>query len=324
MNKPLVSICIPTYNRVDALRRCVESIIENKYYSPNIVEIVISDNCSTDGTLEYVQTIVTNKDYNIVYNRNEENIGGDLNFIKVLSIAHGEFKKLHNDYCVYTEDGLGFLIDTVRKYSQLRTLLFFSIREKEPFSYINCDNMDDFIDASGTDVSWIGSFGFWAEDFENLESKERLLETKFMQVDWALRLIKKKRNSVVCCGGLTSQIVLKTNHGDYNLVKLFTGSFPALFVPYVESKDLSPSVYENLMKRLFIMLLRWTFVLIFDKKNYSYETTGTYSLIKDCFGQYNWYYLFLIIYSVRFLIKHIAIKIRIYTLFRKLIKARHF
>lgn len=324
MKKPLVSICIPTYNRVDALKRCVDSIIQNEYYSPELIEIVISDNCSTDGTKEYVQTIVTNSNYNILYNRNENNIGGDLNFIKVLSIANGIYKKLHNDYCFYTEDGLRFLLDTVQKYRESRVLLFFSVREKEPFSYINCDNMDAFIDASGTDVSWIGSYGFWAEDFENLESKDRMLETKFMQVDWVLRLIKKKGDSIVCCGGLTSQIVLKTNHGDYNFVKLFTESFPTLFVPYVKSKDLSPSVFENLMKRLFIMLLRWTFVLKFDKKNYSYETTGTYSLIKNCFGQYNWYYPFLIIYSVRFSIKHVAVKIRIYSLIRKLIKTRHF
>ena len=93
MEKLLVSICIPTYNRVDALKRCVDSIIQNKYYSPESIEIVISDNCSTDGTQEYVQGVVANRNCNILYNRNENNIGGDLNFIKVLSIAHGDLKK---------------------------------------------------------------------------------------------------------------------------------------------------------------------------------------------------------------------------------------
>lgn len=47
---PLVSCCISTWNRVDDLRKCVESIQSQSY--PNI-EIVIVDNCSTDGTFEY-------------------------------------------------------------------------------------------------------------------------------------------------------------------------------------------------------------------------------------------------------------------------------
>ena len=45
---PLVSIGIPTYNRADGyLRECIESAINQTY--PNI-EIVISDNCSSDDT----------------------------------------------------------------------------------------------------------------------------------------------------------------------------------------------------------------------------------------------------------------------------------
>ena len=324
MEKLLVSICIPTYNRVDALKRCVDSIIQNKYYSPESIEIVISDNCSTDGTQEYVQGVVANRNCNILYNRNENNIGGDLNFIKVLSIAHGDFKKLHNDYCVYTEEGLGFLLDTVRKYSQSRTLLFFSVREKEPFSYVKCDNMDAFFEASGTDVSWIGSYGFWSEDFESLESKDRLLKTKFMQVDWILRLLKKKNGAVVCCGSLTSWVKMTTKHGDYNFVQLFTQSFPKLFLPYIESKDISPSTYETLMKRLLIMLLRWSFRLKFEKKNYSYETSDTSRLLKECFGQYRWYYPSLIVYSARFSIKHILKGLGLYRIFGKFVKKRKF
>lgn len=324
MDKPLVSLCIPTYNRVDALKRCVKSIVGNKYYNPNDVEIVISDNCSTDGTQAYVQSIVTNKDYNVVYNRNKENIGGDLNFIKVLTVANGDFKKLVNDYCLYTEDGLCFLLDTVRKYRQSRTLLFFSVREKEPFSFIECGDMDAFVKATGTDVSWISSYGFWTEDFENLEDKVILLESKFMQVDWIFRLIKKKGISVVCYGGLTSWGEMKTKHGDYNFVQLFTKSFPNLYVPYVDSEDITPSTFETLMKRLFVMLLRWCFRMKFDKKNYTYEMSGALGLLKQCFGKYRWYYPYLVEYSIKFLIKHILIKLGLYNVIGKNIKRKRF
>lgn len=324
MEKPLVSICIPTYNRVEALKKCVDSIISSKYYSPQSVEIVISDNCSTDETQEYVQSIVDNNRYRIFYSRNEENIGGDMNFIKVLSIAHGEFLKLHNDYSSFTEDGLGFLINTVKLYKQSKTLLFFSIRSKEPFSYINCDDMNSFLDTTATDVSWIGSYGFWADDFDGLESKDKMLDSKFMQVDWILRLIKKKGSCVVCCGWLTSKMPLSTKHGGYNFVKLFSQSFPSLFPPYVESGDISSATYERLMKRLLVMLLRWIFRLKFNKQEYSYETSGTFSLLNNCFRKYSWYYYYLFIYSFRFSIKHLAIKIGLYHLLQPLTKKRKY
>lgn len=324
MGKPLVSICIPTYNRVDALKRCVDSIVRNKYYNPESIEIVISDNCSTDETQTYIQSLVINNNYNILYNRNESNIGGDMNFIKVLSIAHGDFVKLHNDYSSFTEDGLGFLLDTVKLYKPSKTLLFFSIREKEPFSYIKCKDMNEFLDATATDVSWIGSYGFWAEDFEGLESKDRMLKSKFMQVDWILRLIKRKGSSVVCCGWLTSKMPLTTKHGGYNFVQLFTQSFPSLFPPYIESGDITPATFERLMKRLLVMLLRWIFRLKFNKQEYSYETSGTFSLLNDCFKKYPWYYYYLFLYSFRFSIKHLAINFGLYHLLQPLTKKRKF
>lgn len=44
---PLVSIAIITYNQKEYLRECIESCLSQDY--PNI-EIVIADDCSTDGT----------------------------------------------------------------------------------------------------------------------------------------------------------------------------------------------------------------------------------------------------------------------------------
>ena len=324
MGKPLVSICIPTYNRVDALKRCVDSIVRNKYHNPESIEIVISDNCSTDGTQAYVQSIATNKDYNIVYNRNANNIGGDLNFIKVLTIANGVFKKLLNDYSMFTEQGLSVLLDLVKLYEPSRTLLFFSIREKEPFSYMKCDDMDSFVDVVATDTCWIGSYGFWDEDFDGLENKEIMVESKFMQIDWILRLIKKKRRTIVCCGGLTSRGQLTTNYGDYNFVRLYTQSYPKLFLPYFDSGDITKATYERLMKRLLMMLVRWTFKLKYDNTNLTFESSDTLSLLNNCFKSYNWYYPYLIVYSARFSIKHILKRLDLYKVFARFVKKRKF
>ncbi|NCC37176.1 MAG: glycosyltransferase, partial [Chloroflexia bacterium] len=51
MEEPLLSICIPTYNRADLLEYCLEGLREFERYDVPF-EVVVSDNASEDRTLE--------------------------------------------------------------------------------------------------------------------------------------------------------------------------------------------------------------------------------------------------------------------------------
>lgn len=51
-DKPLVSIAIITYNQKDYLRECIESCLAQDY--PNF-EIIVADDCSTDGTQQMLK-----------------------------------------------------------------------------------------------------------------------------------------------------------------------------------------------------------------------------------------------------------------------------
>lgn len=54
-NEPLVTIVVIAYNRIDKTRNCIESILTNTH---NIdYELVLIDNGSTDGTLDYFESI---------------------------------------------------------------------------------------------------------------------------------------------------------------------------------------------------------------------------------------------------------------------------
>jgi glycosyltransferase involved in cell wall biosynthesis len=89
---PLVTISIPTYNRADGyLRGCIQSATSQTY--PNI-EIIVSDNCSTDSTHELVNSI---DDPRIRYFRHEENIGANNNFNHCLNEARGDYFLLLSD-----------------------------------------------------------------------------------------------------------------------------------------------------------------------------------------------------------------------------------
>lgn len=85
-NLPLVSIGIPTFNRGATIGRALDSVLAQDY--PNI-EVIISDNASTDNTGEICATYA--KTYpNISLTVQEKNKGPTNNFIEVLSLARGD------------------------------------------------------------------------------------------------------------------------------------------------------------------------------------------------------------------------------------------
>ena len=93
---PTLSICIPTYNRAEYLDKSLHSLTKQKRFYE--IEVVISDNCSTDNTEEVVKKY--QKQYNnIFYHKNTENIF-DKNFPTVLMKAHGLYRKIFNDNCI--------------------------------------------------------------------------------------------------------------------------------------------------------------------------------------------------------------------------------
>ncbi len=67
---PLVSIVITNYNRVTTIGKAIESALQQDY--PNL-EIIISDNCSSDNSHNIITKYIN--DSRVKYFRNESNIG---------------------------------------------------------------------------------------------------------------------------------------------------------------------------------------------------------------------------------------------------------
>lgn len=111
MDRPLLSICIPTYSRAHFLRECLESIT-GQFSDSQIssqVEIAISDNASTDNTEELVKSC-QNKYQNIRYSRNASNLGYDRNVSAVLALGQGQFLWLMSDDEMIAAGALKFLL----------------------------------------------------------------------------------------------------------------------------------------------------------------------------------------------------------------------
>lgn len=113
----LISFCIPTYNRRDYLKTTLSSIINEIESSNNIdrVQICISDNNSSDGTEEMINKILSETKVQILFSRNEVNIGFDKNILKVTSLSNAKYIWLFGSDDYLIEGSLSKMIDCINE-----------------------------------------------------------------------------------------------------------------------------------------------------------------------------------------------------------------
>lgn len=89
MKVPKVSVCIITHNQESFIKKCVDSVLSQVVQFE--IEILISDDASTDKTWDVIEGI--NKKYpeKIKAYRHQNNIGGTANYKFIHSLARGEY-----------------------------------------------------------------------------------------------------------------------------------------------------------------------------------------------------------------------------------------
>jgi glycosyltransferase involved in cell wall biosynthesis len=86
-DSPLVSIGLPVFNGTQFLAEAIESILGQTHRN---IELVLSDNASTDATPEICARFAA-QDRRVQYSRLSENIGGLPNFNRVYTLATGKY-----------------------------------------------------------------------------------------------------------------------------------------------------------------------------------------------------------------------------------------
>ena len=167
---PIVSVGIPTYNRKHYLIKALDSVKNQDY--PNI-EIIISDNHSTDGTEEFIKELLGENNSNIKYLRLKENVGAKKNWENCICNASGKYMLMLSDDDILEPDAITNLVNALSDDSVLvigNKVLIDS--EDNPFKKIekitknkrisvNVDKFDKiYFDVKNTNNSYNG-FGFW-------------------------------------------------------------------------------------------------------------------------------------------------------------------
>ncbi len=114
MNKqPILSICIPTYNNIEYLKELVENLLSS---NNAFFELIISDNCSTDGTPEMLDKY---NDTRLIVLKNKKNIGSDANGKKATSAARGDYVLTLTDKDIVSAKNLDKVINFLSNNSNI-------------------------------------------------------------------------------------------------------------------------------------------------------------------------------------------------------------
>lgn len=120
MTKPLLTIGIPTWNRCNDLRVAIDSVLDqltDDLYP--LIEILISDNASTDATPLIMEEYQEKHPDLFSLNRNTENLGFSRNVDLLFRLAKGEFALVLSDDDALEPDAICEILRALKEHGTI-------------------------------------------------------------------------------------------------------------------------------------------------------------------------------------------------------------
>lgn len=271
MSNKLLSICIPTYNRAEVLENTLNSLFSNPEFDEDKVEVIVSDNCSTDNTAEVVAK------YSLVrFYTNHENVR-DRNFSIALEYATGSYIRLFNDTLSFKKGALKTMLKRIEEHLGDNSNLFFY---ENTFLYSNCEkevhSKGAYLKTVSFYTTWIANFGVWREDFEKIKNKDRYADLQFVQVDWNYRIVENNKKTIIYFEDLF-HVNTPNKKGGYNVFDTFVNKY--LFT--IKQERFTLLSYEIEKYRLCkYFVYPWLITLFISvKEKFSFDTSGVFRII---------------------------------------------
>lgn len=185
-----LSVAIPTYNGARYIREALDSIISQLEDIDEEIEIVISDDASTDRTPEII------KEYQKKYSfircfRNDRNFGADRNFDLAVMRSKGEYVWLFGDDDKLEGGAIKKVLEVLKKYPKVGFIFVnyssynedFSIctkeRDLELMKDVYCNSADEFYSITRI-ASIVASSNIVKRNFWNYINKNKFIGTNWI------------------------------------------------------------------------------------------------------------------------------------------------
>lgn len=250
---PVLSFCIPTYNRCVQLRELLQSIVSQAVFlETDKVEVIIGDNCSDDDTRLTAQEFQALHGRKIKYFRNDTNVE-DLNFERVLRAGSGEFLKLINDRVLVRDGVIDLLVQLVEGHAAEKPI-FYSLNKQiqSDARLLVCSNLNDFLAAASYNCTWIGGFGIWRSDLEQMSEFSRRRDLQLVQVDALFRQFVPGRRCLIFNEAHYVEQRLDARKGGYSVARVFGKNYLFLLREQVHAGMLQEATFQLEKRRVLV------------------------------------------------------------------------
>ncbi len=249
--QPILSICIPTFNRAGYLDKCLKSIFDQAGNDSNI-EVVVSDNDSDDNTKEIVDKYMV-KYNNLKYLKNKVNIGADKNILVALSNSKGRFATPHGDDDYFAPNSIYKLAGNLYKNSNCGLFYIFNTGTSSEKLDVG---MDNFIKDTSFNCTFISGIIFKKNDFDNIENKEKYIDSGLNQLYLQLSLLSKNESYCILHDYFFNDLGSHNPYG-YNFGEIFIQNYLEILY-YFTKYDLENETIRAEKKKLIEgMILPW-------------------------------------------------------------------
>ena len=308
MQRPILTICIPTYNRSTYLQKTLDSIVSSDVFNnTDLVEIVISNNCSSDNTDSICRKYVEKFPNKINYIKQESPIFPDVHIFKTIEYANGVYCKLNNDTLVYNKGALDKIVLEYLNENTAPDCIFFLGQKSKDNSISQVQTFNNFIQKVSFYSTWIGGFCIKKDVYMKLNNPLRYAGLKLPQVDIYGQIFEAKFNVYVIEDELFSILNIDKKGGDYNIAEVFGKNYLTILKEYVDKKLLSPKIFVREKRNV---LLKHINKFYFDFYNqFAFQKTGYFRfLLEDYWYEPYFYFAFFLNYIRLFLSLFIKIE----------------
>lgn len=219
MDRKLLTIGIPTHNGSKYIEETIGSILAQAGLSARDVEILISDNASTDSTPEIIDQYAKKHPDLISHHRNHENIGYDRNVDMLFKMAKGDYVQLLGDDDFYKDClSLNKILQTIKSNIDIGVILlsidFLDIGTLEVTKGLRvdkdtiCSNGDEFFMATKWGCSTVSSL-IIKSDLWNKVDVRKYFGSLWIHVGALIEVLRNSKKTYIIAEPL---IVVRTNN----------------------------------------------------------------------------------------------------------------
>lgn len=268
---PILSICIPTYNRSGYLKKCLDTIVLQDAFLDGRVEVIISDNASEDDT-QFVGTEYADRYENIKYFRNSKNISNE-NFPLAISRADGIYRRLCNDTVLFKEGSLSEICQIVEDNQDTRPYIAWGDGKLKCGELCRTD-FEGYVRLMSFWMTSIARFGIWASECEGIAEDIEACDKRLWQVRKGLELADGRKDVLISNQPFLDGQPVKNKNISYGLYKIFYENYFLLLQLYFDNGMLPAGTREFLEKDLlFNFFTEWCIRWEMDAENFQYSET---------------------------------------------------